>query len=240
MFSALIILHSTQFTIPPPTVTLPIFLLAVLIARRVRHFLITVDHVLIPISRAADNSTMSTSKLGIAMYNIEDERMGGTYFHWALVAHETRFDAPLVNIFELNSRLDKKGSTVPWFVRKLTTQLSNSEACVGVVDVGTVKYPIDALCTFLKDQRPNQEPGEPTFTGGPWSCASWVIRALVTLAEVDAIQLPIPTDEICQTVLHQAEYLKHWRSLKGNVIYVIPLGATSPSGALQYSKGMCH
>lgn len=157
------------------------------------------------------------------MYDVKDEKMGGTYFHWALVAHETHFDAPLVHTFEINSRHSKTGPTVPWFVRELTTHLSNSRACVGVVDIGIVQYPIGTLCTFLNDQRPDKAPGESTYTGGPWSCASWVIRALVTLAEVDAIRLSIPTDEICQIVLHRAEYLKYWKSLKGDVLHVIAL-----------------
>ncbi|EIM92054.1 uncharacterized protein STEHIDRAFT_164411 [Stereum hirsutum FP-91666 SS1] len=159
---------------------------------------------------------MPTVKLGIAMYNMDDG-MGGTFFHWAFIIHETDFRASTVDTFDISNRA-ANGATTGWHRRHMTTCLFNpsNRDCVGVIDLGQLPYSTTAMCSFLKDISAEKKQDDPYYTGGSsWTCASWVIRTMHDLEEAGALELSIPIQEVYQTVLHRGEQLKVMRNQLG-------------------------
>ncbi|KII93828.1 hypothetical protein PLICRDRAFT_406842 [Plicaturopsis crispa FD-325 SS-3] len=138
--------------------------------------------------------------LGIAMY-----RQVGDDFHWALVVHETSYDAPNVHVYQINNRA-RDGRCLAWRTDHTRCQLARYCALAGVFHVGVIDRHISEVDRMLWAY-PGGTDGY-QYGGFRWSSAVWVIRALDDLQRRNIIRLPSSVEDLYSHVLLRTPLLK--------------------------------
>ncbi|KAK0209316.1 hypothetical protein DFS33DRAFT_1380799 [Desarmillaria ectypa] len=154
--------------------------------------------------------------LGVALYHVRNDVANPhPYFHWLVVATESTSWQTLLSstsgyTFEIIRSSD---ASRRWEARVREANLGNSTAFAGIVEFAQTDLDMDSIRRVIEGH-PAADDGWRIQGPNGWSCATWVLRVMLTLEEMAIFDIP---DSLTPEMLYDSILGEGYRFVTGNV-----------------------